>query len=369
MYRLNIELLDIKYISNEELVIKIYYNELKKVMDNKTIYEIKYLKKEGLIKIKESIFSYKYIIIFIIVSLTIIYFLSNLIFYVEIVTNDKLMQKKISNYLSEKGIKKYHFKKSYSDISKIKKDILDKYKNEIDWIEIELKGSKYIIKYEPRIITDMRKKTNFQNIISTKNAIINSMNIKNGQIIKNRYEYVKKGDVIVSGYIYVNDKINDTVRAEGSVYGETFYKVRVKYPLKYKNIVKTKEHNKVLTFKFINSKIDFFDFKKYKNYNYKDTKLLFNNILPISLVIRDKRKLMIYEENNNYQQALKKAVKCAKREILKKLDDKEYIKKYQILKEYKNNGVVEVEVFFSVIEKISIYSPIEEYKDIGNINE
>ena len=73
MYRLNIELLDIKYISNEELVIKIYYNELKKVMDNKTIYEIKYLKKEGLIKIKESIFSYKYIIIFIIVSLTIIY--------------------------------------------------------------------------------------------------------------------------------------------------------------------------------------------------------------------------------------------------------------------------------------------------------
>ena len=40
MYRLNIELLDIKYISNEELVIKIYYNELKKVMDNKTIYEI-----------------------------------------------------------------------------------------------------------------------------------------------------------------------------------------------------------------------------------------------------------------------------------------------------------------------------------------
>ena len=78
---------------------------------------------------------------------------------------------------------------------------------------------------------------------------------------------------------------------------------------------------------------------------------------------------MIYEENNNYQQALKKAVKCAKREILKKLDDKEYIKKYKILKEYKNNGVVEVEVFFSVIEKISIYSPIEEYKDIGNINE
>ena len=369
MYKLNIDLLDIKYINNEEVIIKIYYYDLDRLMDNKTIYEIIYLKKEGLIKIKESILNYKYIIIFIIISLSLIYFLSNLIFYVEIVTNDKLMQNKISYYLSKKGIKKYHLKKNYKDILKIKKDILEKYKNEIDWIEIELKGSKYIIRYEPRVITDIKNDNKYQNIISTKNAIIHSMNIKNGQIIKNRNEYVKKGDVIVSGYIYTNDKINDTVKAEGSVYGETFYKVRIKYPLKYKNIVKTNDKNKVLTFKFLNNNIYFFDLKKYKDYDYKDIKLLSNNILPISLVIREKQRIKIYEEDNNYKEAIKKAIKSAKDEMLKKLDNREYIKNYKVLNSIKNDNTVEVEIFFSVIEKISSYLPIEEYKELGNTNE
>ena len=40
MHRLNIDLLDIKYISDSKIKVKIIYADLKKVMDNKTIYEI-----------------------------------------------------------------------------------------------------------------------------------------------------------------------------------------------------------------------------------------------------------------------------------------------------------------------------------------
>ena len=207
------------------------------------------------------------------------------------------------------------------------------------------------------------------NVISNKNAIIYSMNVKKGQIVKNRFEYVKKGDVIVSGYIKVNDKINDTVKAEGDIYGETWYKVKVNYPLKYKKISNTNNKKKVLTFNFFSKNIDIFDFNKYKNYNYKDINLLKNNILPISLVLRKKQEIIIYRENNNANDALKKAIKCAKDDILKKLDKNEYIKKYEILKSKKNGNYVSVELFFSVIEKISTYQEIEEYKDIGNTNE
>ena len=93
------------------------------------------------------------------------------------------------------------------------------------------------------------------------------------------------------------------------------------------------------------------------------------NILPISLVLRKKQEIIIYRENNNANDALKKAIKCAKDDILKKLDKNEYIKKYEILKSKKNGNYVSVELFFSVIEKISTYQEIEEYKDIGNTNE
>lgn len=369
MYKIKVDMLDIKYIGINEVNVKINYNDLKKVLDNKTIYEINIIKKEGLVKIKDSIKDYKYIIFSIVICLSFIYFLSNIIFYVDIVTNDKKMQNKISNYLKTRGIKKYNLKKNYKQIDKIKQDILNKYKNEIDWIEIEKRGSKYIVRYEPRVITKIKQDNKFQNVISNKNAIIYSMNVKKGQIVKNRFEYVKKGDVIVSGYIKVNDKINDTVKAEGDIYGETWYKVKVNYPLKYKKISNTNNKKKVLTFNFFSKNIDIFDFNKYKNYNYKDINLLKNNILPISLVLRKKQEIIIYRENNNANDALKKAIKCAKDDILKKLDKNEYIKKYEILKSKKNGNYVSVELFFSVIEKISTYQEIEEYKDIGNTNE
>ena len=271
-------------------------------------------------------------------------------------------------FLNSEGISKYHFKKNYHDIKQIKNNILNKYKDEIDWIEIENIGTKYIVRYEPRLITKTKKNNNYQHIIAKKNAVIYKMDVKKGQIVKSRNNYVKKGDIIVSGYIYLNDKINDTVRSEGSVFGETWYKVKVKYPLKYKNVVKTNNKTKVITLKFLNHQISFFDFNKYKDYDYKDNILLFNNILPISINLREKRKIIVYKENNNYNQAIKKATKYARNTILKKIS-KGYIKDYTVLKSSKGKDNVDVTIFFSVIENITDYQEIDEYRDIGNTRE
>ena len=100
------------------------------------------------------------------------------------------MKDKLNKYLITKGISKYHLKKNYNELKSIKEDILTKYKDEIDWIEIESIGSKYIIRYEPRVNTKFNNDSRFQNIIATKNAVIYSMDIRRGQIIKNRLDYV-----------------------------------------------------------------------------------------------------------------------------------------------------------------------------------
>ena len=340
-----------------EVIITINDSDFDKVIENKTIYEIEVISYQGLIKTKKVLFAYKYILIFIILSMLIIYFLSNLIFRVDIVTNDNVMRQKIS---------KYHLKKSYSDLQEIKKDILNDYKEEIDWIEIESIGSKYIVRFEPRIKTDLTKDNKFQNIIAKKNAIIYSMDIKNGQIIKNRFDYVKKGDVIVSGYIYLNDKIMNTIKAEGDVYGETWYKIKVKYPYKYKSIKKTGKSKKVLSIKFLNNDINLFNFNKYKDYK-KTNKVLFkNNILPISIDMEKQEELDIQKENNSYKEAVDEAVKSALKKLKKKIDDKAYINDYKVLNVNKLNDGVSVDVFISVIEIISEYQEIEEYKEIDS---
>ena len=360
--KLGIDLLNINYINKNAVKIEVYKKDYEKIIKNKTIYDINIISYLGLTKIKKDIVNYKYILVFITISFMTIYFLSNLIFQIDIITNDNKMKKKINDYLYQNDIRMFHFKKSYQKLKKIKEGILHKYKNEIDWIEIESVGSKYIIRFEPRLESHLKKEVKYQSIIAKKNAIIYKMNVKNGQIVKNRFDYVKKGDVIVSGYIYLNDKITNTVEAMGDIYGETWYKVKCRYPLKYKNIIKTNKSKNVFTINFLNKEIELFNFNKYKNYEKKNNTLLKNYLLPIAINYQTQHEVILDYENNSYDEALKKAIKTAFDKISKKFTKDEYIKNVKILKTSKEKNYVNLELFISTFEIISSPRKIDYYE-------
>ncbi len=360
--KLGIDLLNINYINKNAVKIEVYKKDYEKIIKNKTIYDINIISYLGLTKIKKDIVNYKYILFFITISFMTIYFLSNLIFQIDIITNDNKMKKKINDYLYQNDIRMFHFKKSYQKLKKIKEGILHKYKNEIDWIEIESVGSKYIIRFEPRLESHLKKEVKYQSIIAKKNAIIYKMNVKNGQIVKNRFDYVKKGDVIVSGYIYLNDKITNTVEAMGDIYGETWYKVKCRYPLKYKNIIKTNKSKKVFTINFLNKEIELFNFNKYKNYEKKNNTLLKNYLLPIAINYQSQHEVILDYENNSYDEALKKAIKTVFDKISKKFTKDEYIKNVKILKTSKEKNYVNLELFISTFEIISSPRKIDYYE-------
>ena len=208
----------------------------------------------------------------------------------------------------------------------------------------------------------LKKEVKYQSIIAKKNAIIYKMNVKNGQIVKNRFDYVKKGDVIVSGYIYLNDKITNTVEAMGDIYGETWYKVKCRYPLKYKNIIKTNKSKKVFTINFLNKEIELFNFNKYKNYEKKNNTLLKNYLLPIAINYQSQHEVILDYENNSYDEALKKAIKTVFDKISKKFTKDEYIKNVKILKTSKEKNYVNLELFISTFEIISSPRKIDYYE-------
>ena len=360
--KLNIDLLKIEYINLKEVKIEIYKKDYDKVLENKTIYEVEIEGYDGIIKAKKILLGYKFILFFIFFCFFIIYFLSNLIFRIDIISNDEKMKEKLKEELKNSGISLYHFKKNYQTLEKIKSDILDKYKNEIDWIEIETEGSRYIVRFEPRIITNLDKNIKYQNIVAKKNALIYSLDVSSGQIIKNRFDYVKKGDVIVSGYIYLNEEIKNTVKATGKVYGEVWYRVTVKETLN--KVVKNKTGNSKNTFifKFLNKDYQMFNFNKYKNYKKKNIFVLKNKLLPISFGFEKQEQLDVKVENKTYKEALDNAIKSAKSKLMKGFDENEFIKDYKILNRTTKKDCLEVEMFFSVVEDISEYKEIEEYK-------
>ncbi len=360
----NIEILNIKYINKCEIIIKIYKDDYENIEKIKTIYEISILNYFGLTKLKNNLSNNKFIIIFIFIALVSLNILTSLIFDIEIVTNDSKMKKILINELEDYGVKKYKFKKSYVDLQRLKNEILNKYKDKIDWIEIENIGTKYIVRYEPRIENIIEEKTPFRNIVAKKDALIIDMDISDGQIIKNKNMYVKKGDVIVSGYIKLNDQIKDTVSAKGEVYGEVWYNVEVTYPYKYYENIETGNKKNVFVIKFLNKEIELFNFKKYTTKNVINNIILKNNLLPISFIYQNQKETNQKIENNTEDEAIKKAIDIANKKINDKLNNDEYIKDYKILNKTTNKDSVTLNIFYTVVLNITSYEQIDEYESL-----
>ena len=98
--------------------------------------------------------------------------MSNIIFSVEVIHNDKNIVELIENELKKYNIEKYHLKKDYKYLNKVKEEILENNKHILEWLEIMEDGTKYVIKLVERKQEEKEKNYEYQSIVATKDAII-----------------------------------------------------------------------------------------------------------------------------------------------------------------------------------------------------
>lgn len=351
-------------ISKEKVEIIIDYYNFEKVLKLNTIYDIKINNYLGLIKLKKQLFKYYYLIIIFIICIIYLYILSSMIFNVEIITNDQDMKLKLISTLKKYDISKYHFKKSYKYIQNVKNNILEEYHDYIEWVEIEKIGTKYILKYEPKVIKKEEEQKEFRHIVAKKNAIISKIYSSTGQIVKNKYSYVKKGDIIISGYIYLNDKIQSTISAEGKVYGEVWYITNVVYPFNYYEKNKTGKKKTVYSVKFFDKNIELFNFDKFNDKIVDEHILLKGDIFPIKFVKEKQEEVIIKTGMNSLEETKLKAIELAYDKMRQGLKSDEYIIKHKVLDSKIIDKGVEMKIFFSVCEDIGEYLKIDEMKEV-----
>ena len=162
-------------ISYKEADIIIDYNDLEKVKEYKTIYDLKIVKYYGKLKILKLSKKNVFLLTFMILGFLIIYFLSNIIFSVDIIHSNNKIIKLLDQELTSRGIKKYSFVKSYQEIEKIEEEILEENKDNLEWIEITREGTKYIVKVEERIINKEIEENKIYDIVASKNAVIKTI--------------------------------------------------------------------------------------------------------------------------------------------------------------------------------------------------
>lgn len=360
LYNNKIEILKCTYKNKEEIDIIIYENDLKKLEEIKTIYDIEKLNTYGMIKIKQRINTNKYIIISMILGYILLRTLTNIIFKIEIIHNDEQTRNFIKQELQTYGIKEKTFKKNYQEIQKIKQDLLNKYKDKIEWLEIETIGTKYVIRLELRILPEKKEIKQKQNIIAKKDARILEVKATSGQILKEINNYVKKGDTIISGNIYDNEQIKNTVPAQGTVYGEVWYEVTVAYPFAYTEEKELQNKKDVYVLKILNKNIELFNFKPYKTKKIEEKTILKNNIIPIQLVKQKQTETELIDQILTVDEASIKALEKAQNQIKSNLKEQEHIINYKILNTNIKESELELNVFFSVYENITDYEIIQE---------
>lgn len=360
LYKNRINILNVKKINNNEMYIWIYFKDYDKLVKLNTIYEVFIVDYGGMIKSKRLLNKNKFILFFLITSLIFLFIISKLIFDVEVITNDSKMKDKLLYELSLYDLKKYKFQKNYNEIQIIKDKILDKYRDEIEWLEIELIGTNYIVKYEPRIMNDSTNNLKPRHIVARRDAVIYSVVSSKGQILKNKNDYVKKGDIIVSGNIFLNEEVKDTVSAKGNVLGEVWYEVDVFYPFAYYEQRKTGKEKDVYVINFLNRRLELFNFKPFYDKISKDKVIIKHEILPFKLIKERHIEVNTISSVKTEELVYLDAVSLAVSKIENKLNQGEFIKIYKVINKKLNDKGIELRIFFSVVEDIT------EYVEIGD---
>ncbi len=353
-----IEILSLKYISKNEIEMLIYKKNYETVLKIKSIYDV--LEKDifGPLKIKKVLKINKHLIIIFILCYLFFIFLTHLILDIEIIHSNKEIRNLVKEELNKNGIKKYTLKKDYQTIQKIKENILNKQKNKLEWLEIENKGTKYIVRIEEREILANKENNKPRSIIAKKDAVIKKVIAKKGSIIRNTDDYVKKDDIIISGEVSLNDKIMGKVKAEGQVYGEVWYVIKTKYPFVYKEEKETGRKKEIYTLKFLNHSIEF-TLNKFQNKKIKEKEIFSNQLIPLKLVKQNQKEIKEKKWILTFDEALIKAKEMEIKKVKQNLKENEYIIKNKYLKSSVNNSTIEVEMFFAVYENITKYIEIE----------
>ena len=352
---------------NDNYILTIDYEDYKKISRRYKTKIIKYYGKRFIINYLDT---NKYMLISLFISFLVLYLLTNTIFKININTNDEKLYNLINNSLKENNISIYKRKKSFKELKKIKDKILKNNEDSLEWIEIKEKGCIYNVELTARVKNkENNSDNNPKDIVASKDGLIKYITSSSGVKLKDVNDYVKKGEVLISGNIIKGeDTLITQVRAKGKVYAEVWYTVNITIPFNYVEYVET---GKVINHYYLDiAGKKFTLIGKYDSNFTMNTKdlVLEKPYLFFKLYKETKREYKYKEFNINENEAYKEALKRSENKIKSKLNDNEYIISKKVLKKEVFRSKMNMEVFFKVYENIGVTSNIVEKDDLNGVS-
>lgn len=341
---------------SDKIIIELDEDGYKKLCKMKTTYQVKVLSYKGKARCFHLLKKYRLFLGSIFLGLMMIFVLSHLIWKIEVIHTKAEIRSLLLDALEEEGVHPFIWKLSYEKKEKVKNAILEAYKDQLEWLEIEEIGTKYLIRVEERKIKLEKEDTTPRNIIASKDAMILSIQAESGEVVTKKFDYVKKGDPLISGIIHKEEEAKKKVRAEGEVYGEVWYTVSVLLPVDQQEEKVVGKPKKKLVLHFLNHVIDFEDgYYKTK----KTVPILKSFLLPISLEFSTMEEVKMTTKHYDLITGEKEGIRLAREKLLVKLDENSSILSQKVLKKERKGSKIYIEVFFKVKENIVTYQSLE----------
>ena len=229
----------------------------------------------------------KIFVIFLLIVIVIIYTLSKFIWNIEVIGNESISTNEILNELKLNGIKIGALKNNI-DTDGIISNIRYK-RDDIAWIGIELIGTNAVVKVveadkKPEIIDE----NDYCNIVASKDGVIEKITAQNGTLMVSEGTEVKKGDVLIAGYMEGKYTGKNYVNASGEVKAKIIYEQDEKIYKKETKKEQTGNFENKYSIKLNNFKNFYKTLSKYENYDTmytsKKIKLFSNFYLPIEII-------------------------------------------------------------------------------------
>lgn len=344
---LNINLYEVK-ISSNKLILKITiedYNRLKKLINCQKIKD--YGLKEQIKKLfQNTIFLYIAMIF-----LFSVFICTNLTAKIIVIHSNPELRNLLTKELASYNIKSLSFKKNYQKIQTIKKEILHKYQEQLEWLEIFREGMNYVVKVQDRIITNIEPMPNYCDVIAKKDGIIKRIVPINGETITDLNKYVREGDTLITGKIIANEEMKTTTCAQGLIYAETWYQISISMPKEeiIKLYTDKKRYNLFIesnnfSWKIFRSRLDKFD----------TTNNLLLKIGDYKLYLQQEQEYEIKKENLTDKEIISKINEEINLKLKTKLKEDYKILSQKVLKKSINDSTIYMEVFVTVEEQIGM---------------
>ncbi len=295
-----------------------------------------------------------------ILLIIVIFSLSRFVWNISVTGAEKIDSQKIIELANKNGLKIGTLKSKVD-----KEDIVNKIRLEeenLAWIGIDIKGTNAIIKVvEAKEKPDIIDENSFCNIVASKDGEITNISAQNGTVIAQKGDLVKKGDILIAGYMEGKYTGRYYVNSNGEVKAKIVYAQNEKIYKKETKKQETGNINKKYAIKFNNFKINFYKklskFEKYDTIvSSKKLQLFFNFYLPIEFIKYTNYETQEIDVEHNEEEA-KEIGKSRAEEKLNSLINGEIIEKQIEVKEYDRYFIVEV--IYTVIEDIGTKEKIE----------